>query len=201
MTVTMACRSAAPPPPEPSNVVRAPAPDPERAPDPAPSPTPTPQRASFIGGNLDGWRINLGRLHNPGIGGAGQGEHDGYLHTEPPGEGKTSYFLGSDTFLGDWRGHRALSLWLRSQGGTAYHAGYGMGADVEIWSGNARATRMLPQRPPSTWTRYDLPLEEQHWQVHGASFSEILSQVTELRIRAEYGVGRDTTGLDEVLLY
>jgi hypothetical protein len=78
-----------------------------------------------------------------------------------------------------------------------------MYGDVFIANGTKTAMLLFPERPPASWKTFDIFLtEDQGWVFGGGAttLSDILINVTDLQIRAEYGVGMDQSGLDNVEL-
>ncbi len=72
--------------------------------------TPTVQ-SDFNDGTLDGWTLGInGPFENPGSGGADGGAGDGFLFAVPPSDGRTSYFLAPEKFLGNWLEQEIISI-------------------------------------------------------------------------------------------
>lgn len=159
--------------------------------------------STFDGTSTDGWTLHLGTLENPGSGGSGGGADNGYLYAEPPGENRTSYFVAPAAYHGDWREYNTLNFELWSSGGSYYTSGYSMYGDVYLANGARTARLMLGSRPGSSWESFIVWLDESEaWTLGGGatSLEEVLFNVTDFQIRAEYGVGDDETGLDNVAL-
>ncbi|CAG0932489.1 partial Serine-aspartate repeat-containing protein D, partial [Thermoflexales bacterium] len=160
--------------------------------------------AYFSGANLEGWSVNAGALQNPGSGGNDAGSSDGYIRTSAPGDSITSYFVAPPRFHGDWRNYIELKFALWSSGGSYYSSGYSMHGDVYLASGSKTAYRMLPRRPATTWDPFTVLLADTvGWTLGGGatSLTEVLSNITNFQIRAEYGVGTDQAALDSVELF
>ena len=112
----------------------------------------------------------------------------------------TGYFVAPSKFRGDWRGYSELSVALWSSGGDDFTSGYKMYGDIYLVSDGATAQRLLPHRPPEDWETFSVPLSD-GWTLNGAtSLDNVLKNVTDFQIRAEYGVGEDVCGLDNVEL-
>lgn len=157
----------------------------------------------FDGTDTEGWTLYLGSLRNPGSGGSGGGDNNGYLRTSPPNDDRTSYFVAPAKYHGDWRNYTELGVELWSYGGTYYSSGYSMYGDIYIANDDKTAHLFLPRRPASTWDSFVVSLDDTgSWSFGGGatSLAEILSNVTDFQIRAEYGVWADHTGLDNVEL-
>ncbi len=66
----------------------------------------------------------------------------------------------------------------------------------------------VPTNPTTSWKTYTVPLTVQGWHVTTfdgvaatqAQFTQVLSNLTRLRIRGEYNTGEDTGYLDNVYL-
>lgn len=168
-------------------------------------------QSHFNDDGLDGWIINInGPFENPGSGGADGGAGDGYLLSVPPSDGRTSYFVAPELFLGNWLEKEIVLisldiLWDGEDGVRYYTTGeYGSRGDVIISGpgGFARHTWDAPSQ--SNWTNQRISLlNDSNWQMGGGAttVADILEEVTALEIRAEYGVGEDEAGLDNVTLW
>ena len=78
-----------------------------------------------------------------------------------------------------------------------------MHGDIFLASGYATAQRLLSHRPPDQWETFIIPLkDEDEWAFGGGatSLDDVLVNVTDFQIRAEYGEGVDKSGLDNVEL-
>lgn len=157
----------------------------------------------FNNSATDGWSMYLGSLENSGTGGASRDSQDGYLRAALPDDSLTGYYVAPNKYHGDWRRYRELRLQLQSFGGEYYTSGYSMYGDIYIANGRKNAQLLLPRRPTSTWDTFTISLTSSDvWVLHGgaANLNDVLSNVTDFQIRAEYGVGRDYSGLDNVEL-
>jgi len=172
-----------------------------------PTPAPSVIRSStFDGVDMEGWfATDKAKLTNPGAGGSGGGPQNGCLIFHDVGEG-AAYYVAPPKFLGDWRGYSKIKFDIWSSGGdyfSSWPSDPTMREDIFLASGRATAQRLLPQRPPQSWETFVILLiDDGKWTFHGGatSLNDILANVTDFRIRAEYGVGEDESGLDNVEL-
>jgi hypothetical protein len=139
-----------------------------------------------------GWRVDIGTLDVSG----------GEISTVAPGDGLTSYYIAPPVFHGDWTGARALVLEKKSSGGTYYAEGYGANGDVVLSGPNGTARFWFEADHSGDWKTFHVPLDGEGWRLDDgtASLAAVLSAVTDMRIRAEYGVGEDTSALRGVML-
>jgi tetratricopeptide (TPR) repeat protein len=157
-------------------------------------------RSDFDGADVDGWTPYRAAFANPGSGGSGGGTGNGYLVVTED-VSNTGYFVAPAIYHGDWRGAAELQMDLMSSGGKYFSSGYGMVGDVAIYNGGRCAWRLLPTRPPGSWQRFVVPfVNDGKWKFMGGAtnLDDVLMNVTDFRIRAEYGVGADECGLDNV---
>lgn len=157
----------------------------------------------FDGTDTEEWTLYLGSLQNPGEGGSG-GIGNGYLQTSPPGDSRTSYFVASAQYHGDWSTFTELRFEMWSYGGTYYTSGYSIYGDIYLENNGKSAQLLLPRRPAATWDRFIVRLDgTENWTFGGGatSLQEVLNNVTDFQLRAEYGVGVDHTGLDNVEIF
>jgi len=159
--------------------------------------------STFDGVETDGWTLLLGSISNPGSGGNGGGDGNGYLQAVVAFDGETSYYVAPEAYHRNWTRFRELYLDLRSSGGTYNTTGYGMYGDIFLANGQLTAQRLLDHRPPPQWETFVIPLiDDGNWTLGGGTtnLSEVLSNVTDFQIRAEFGVGADESSLDNVKL-
>jgi hypothetical protein len=204
------CQQATPPAPPPSPMplpTDTPQPTATFTPTPEPTdtpvPTPIPITSSFDGADTAGWRVSPGKVTNPGEGGNSGGENDGHLEVKAPGDNRTSYYIAPPNFYGDWTAYSELSVDLWSHGGPDYTSGHGARGDIYLANGNMTAQRLLPYGPPENWETFVVPLtDDEQWTFGGGatSLADVLRNVTDFEIRAEYrrGAERDSSGLDNV---
>ena len=158
--------------------------------------------SDFDNGGLEGWSSLQMAIANPGYGGSGGGTGSGCLVVTED-KSNTGYFIAPATYHGDWRGVSELQIDLRSSGGKYFSSGYGMVGDVAIYSGKKCIWLVLPNRPPGDWQRFVVALSPgSKWNYGGGAtnLDDVLKNVTDFRIRGEYGVGKDECGLDGVKL-
>ena len=137
------------------------------------------------------WRLNLGVEEH----------REGALYASPPNEGLTSYFVAPDDLLGDWTGRSTISFEKMSHGGDYYPPdSYGALGDVVLRNGEMTAHFTIEQDHSGDWRLFTVPLGESGWVLSGGAqtVDEVLVQVTDFRIRAEYGVGTDYSALRSV---
>lgn len=141
---------------------------------------------------LNGWTVDFGPFEITGD----------QIDAKPAGDGHTSYYLAPGDFIGDWSGYGALAFEKKSWGGRYYGPdNYGASGDVIIESGRGRARFDIAEDHSGEWQSYQVPLSGSGWTVTGAeSLGAILSNVTDFKIRAEYGAGEDFSGLRKVRL-
>lgn len=162
--------------------------------------------SSFRNGSLDGWTATrVSSTSNPVNGICGTIISDpGYLCVAPGGDGLTSYFSAPIDFRGDLTSFGVLKFRIQAKGGAYYSTGSGSIGDIVISSGAGTATYFFSSnnRPDDSWKDFSLSfIEPIGWQIDGASsLEDILVDVQMIQIRAEYGVGVDYTGLDDVAM-
>lgn len=139
-------------------------------------------------GDMSGWTVNYGIAE----------EAAGWISTDPPSEGKTSYYIAPASLLGGWTGYRGLSFEKKSSGGT-YQDPYSYGGDGDVVIESSRGTARFIIEPDHTgnWRQYSIAFGGEGWSLSGGaqSVGELLGNVTGFRIRAEYGAGKDSSAL------
>ena len=165
--------------------------------------------SNFNGGTTDGWtvtNVDAATVSTDGNCGLVEVEPDpGFLCADAnDSDGGTSYFIAPSQFRGDLNVYSSLSFDLVANGGSFFNSGFGFDGDVVISNGVSTASYIFPENgaPTSEWTTYQISLTDtESWVVDdGAALPTVLQSVSELRIRAEYGVGEDSAGLDDVAL-
>lgn len=145
------------------------------------------------GGDMSDWTVNFGIAELA----------YGWIATDPPSEGKTSYFIAPASLLGDWSGYSGLSFEKKSSGGT-YQDPYSYEGDGDIVIESSRGTARFTIEPDHSgnWRQYSIDFSEKGWSVSGSAqtMAELLGDVTGFRIRAEYGAGKDYSALREFRL-
>jgi hypothetical protein len=177
---------------------------------------PQPLAASSFEGGAEGWSViatqqpkkgkTLGLLFKATGGNVG-GVGSGFLSTTDPGRGIT-YWRASAEFVGE----KAAAL-----GGTLSFDLMQSSADAQVKSPDVvlvganglELVYTLPKHPSSRWTRYHVLLDGRAgWRVKtpaGApataeQMGAVLGNIADLRVRAEFRSGPDTSGLDNVRL-
>ncbi|MFZ5483080.1 MAG: hypothetical protein ACOZB0_02515 [Pseudomonadota bacterium] len=153
-------------------------------------------RIDFSSARLQGWQGDHARLSTPSQGGP---DGKGYLHAFAPGEGVTGYFIAPATLHGDWRGVKALKLAVMSQNGKpAAPYSYGGRGDIHLSNGSKTASYVFPKPVSERWQTFSVPLDSgAGWRLGGGarSLDEVLANVSEFHIRAEYILGDSKAGL------
>ncbi|MCA9840255.1 MAG: hypothetical protein KC422_25315, partial [Trueperaceae bacterium] len=131
---------------------------------------------SFPDSSTQGWTLNYGELRNS----------DGYIGTDAPSEGVTSYYIAPSGFHGNWTGYRQLSFDLFSTGGSYYSdleaGGYG---DVFLVNGEMIAHRSISNPHDDQWHTFNIPLYDDGLWVFGGgatSLEMVLSNITNFQI-------------------
>ncbi len=149
--------------------------------------------AATTGGSMAGWTVDFGGFE------ATPEE----VTAEPASDGYTSYYIAPPELLGGLRVAKAITLDKKSWGGAYYKTGEsGAEGDVVIASGDSKAYYDIEVHHSGEWKTFVIPLSGDGWTLReGASSLEaILANVTDLRIRAEYGSGTDYSALRRVAL-
>lgn len=148
----------------------------------------------FDANTTQGWTSNYGEVSTT----------DGFLETTAPGDSLTSYYIAPNRYHGSWTSYTQLSFDLVSTGGSYYSdldfGGYG---DIYLANGSKIAHRSILNPHDGNWRNHTIPLyDDGEWTLSGgaSSLSEVLSNITDFQIRAEYGSGADSSGLDNVRL-
>lgn len=167
-------------------------PDPESKPESGP--TSGPAKPTDNSGTMSGWSVDSDVVESTA----------GEISTSPPSDGVTSYYRAPASLLGDWSGFSRLSFDKKSSGGRSYASPdeYGADGDVVIESPHGTARFDIEPDHSGNWRTYRIPLSGDGWKLGGGarSLAEVLTNVTGLRIRAEYGVGKDESALRAVRL-
>jgi hypothetical protein len=159
--------------------------------------------STFDGQALEGWTAYRQKIENPGAGGSGGGSNNGCLIVTGD-RANTGYFIAPQRYHGDWRKYSRLEIDLWSAGGKYFDSGYQMQGDILLSAGSAYAWRLLPSRPPEQWKTFLIALDDDgQWTFGGGAtcLTDVLANVTDFRIRGEYGVKKDQCGLDNVRLF
>ena len=133
------------------------------------------------------WAVNFGDINIV----------ESHIETSPPSDGSTSMYIAPSRFLGDWSSFSALYFDKRSSGGSYYIPSE---KDVVLKNGNLVARYVIAEHHDDTWHSYTVPLFDEGWTLEGGADSllDVLINVTEFHIRAEYGDGVDRSALANV---
>ena len=149
----------------------------------------------FNNGSVDNWSLYLGKVQY-------KKSNSGYIKAIPDGDSATSYFVAPNKFFGDLSSKKMLKFDIWSSGGRYFTTGYKSFGDVVIKNGNKTATYNFTSRPSKKWESMEIPLTDNgQWTLSNGteSLNDVLKNVTKIFIRAEYGVGKDYAGLDNVI--
>lgn len=153
----------------------------------------------FDARSTGGWTGYYATLTAPAAGGPSGGA---FLHVFTPGDGTTGYIIAPPGLLGDWRGFGSVSVTMMTGNGPWLDAyTYGGVGDIAITSGSMRASTTFPSRAATVWTRQEIALVDgPDWRFSGGarSLADILANVTDFRIRAEFLSGDATAGFAEI---
>jgi alkaline phosphatase D len=109
------------------------------------------------------------------------------------------FFVSPNSWSGNWT--RFIGSTLRFDLKSFLESGTGDVHNVRIYSGTNYAAWDYPITPQTEWTHFEVDLTASNFDrisgTAGASFEGIMSNVTALWIRGDYG-GNDRTGLDNV---
>jgi DNA-binding beta-propeller fold protein YncE len=160
------------------------------------------QVASTFDTGLDGWKING---DNSAVWQATGGNPGGCLDVNDQAVGSMNWAIAPLKFLGDWSGFALTD----SICFDIYEVNTSGGAWVpveHVWIegplGRAWAIDPgLPVPPPSgTWLTARIPVDPAHWTVVSGTWEGLLSNVTSVRVFAEWVDGGETTWLDNMRL-
>jgi hypothetical protein len=145
-----------------------------------------------LDGDMSGWSVSAAEFE------ASASE----ITAKPGGDGGTSYYVAPALAMGDWSHAQVLRLDKKSHGGSYYVDGYESEGDIVLEGPAGRAVYLLPKHHSGEWRHFEIPLNDPGWRLsQGAdTLADVLSSVTALRIRAEYGAGTDHSGLRNVNL-
>jgi hypothetical protein len=152
-----------------------------------------------FGAGLDGWTaVGDGSISWQSTG----GNPGGFLRAVDPASGPNTDAAAPAKFPGDWRAYEGtgtisadatiISGGAVSDGMEFLLAGPG-GAAHHRWPTSAGP-------PHGAWATFSLPIEESAPEVTSGTWSDLLANVTSLRIDLEHVTGTETTGLDNVVL-
>lgn len=158
---------------------------------------------TFASGEKEGWAVSSATLATFSEGGSGGGNNNGYIGVTLPTDGMTSYYVAPRKFRTNWLTYDQLSFDVFSSGGEYFTGESPNRGDVFLANGAFTAQRLFANRPGTEWESFVIPLSDDGgWLLGGGatSLDEVLRRVTSFQIRAEYGMGTDSSGLDNVRL-
>ena len=159
--------------------------------------------STFDNTDTENWAVSSATLSNPGEGGSGGGTNNGFIEVMLPTNDVTSYYVAPRKFRTDWRNYDKLSLDLFSSGGDYFTSESPNRGDIFLANGPLTAERLFPNRPANEWESFVIPLSDDgEWILGGGatSLEDVLRRVTSFQVRAEYAMGKDASGLDNVRL-
>lgn len=166
--------------------------------------TPKPAAARRIGfaqGGTGGWTGDHATLSNPG---AGAPDGRGFLSAYTPGDGVTGYVIAPAELLGDWRGHSGLQVTLvTGEGRQVDPYDFGGRGDVYLANGAMTASRPWDRQVGAAWQTETVRFDDAAgWRLGGGArqLSDVLANVTEFQLRAEFLEGDAEAGIHEVVL-
>ncbi|MDD3642749.1 MAG: FlgD immunoglobulin-like domain containing protein [Candidatus Krumholzibacteria bacterium] len=160
------------------------------------------QVASTFDTDLDGWKING---DNTAVWQATGGNPGGCLDVNDQATGGMNWAIAPRKFLGDWSGFAltdsiCFDIYEVNTSGGAW-------VDVEhIWiegpGGRAWTKNSGLAIPPPTgvWLNAKIPIDPAYWTVTEGTWEGLVSDVTSVRIFAEWVDGGETTWLDNIRL-
>ncbi len=125
------------------------------------------------------------------------------IYASPHIDGQTSYFISPTSFHGNWVGLKWIRFELKSSGGSYYlPQSRGADGDVVLRNGNMKATYQFDRNHNGPFARYDVPIMSTRWRLSGGArtLNDVLRNVTEFKIRAEFGIGEDYTTIRNIHL-
>lgn len=155
-----------------------------------------PDRFTGFDAATDGWRAstNTALVTHMATGGS----PDGYLRGAGPAGTNVWFFLSPTSWSGDWSAYRVLKFDFSMP--SRHYPDQDRAGMVTIVGGNGQEMTWTGSAPLWTWTHYEVSLTPEAFGVDPATFNNILAQVVELRILAEFTASTETVGLDNVLL-
>lgn len=125
-----------------------------------------------------------------------------YLFHNSPGDNRTSYFIAPLDYLGDMTTVETMSFDLNSVGGRYYDSGFDFQGDVVLEGAGLHAEITIDHPHDGEWYFYEIPISggAASWGMSELEWRLLLSDVDNLRIRAEYGVGSDDVLLADFAL-
>ncbi len=168
---------------------------------------------STFDADAEGWTVSVGGssfIHHATGGASG-----GYIQAEDSLKDDFFYFIAPEAFHGDrsraYRSHLAFDLLIRYIGKPENKSMSKRTDAVVITGGGKSIAAGVPVLPKlNEWTHYNIPLcGLGHWRrvdrpgsppASEQDILDVLSDINDLRIRGEFMGGKDTAGLDNVVL-
>lgn len=132
------------------------------------------------------------------------GNPGGYIRAEDMGQGQAWYFVAPSYFLGDKTASFGHTL---SYDQRTSHPGTSSNKDIIITGGGIKIWYDVPNNPGVNWTHISVVLDVPGWKYVGSNmpvtltdFMTVLSDITEIRIRAEFSSSLDEGALDNVVM-
>ncbi|MBM3882392.1 MAG: hypothetical protein FJ387_22160 [Verrucomicrobia bacterium] len=126
------------------------------------------------------------------------GTPNGYLAGTRAGATAAWYFVSPVSWSGDWSGYRVLKFDFAIP--SRHYPEAGQAGIAVVVGANGQEMSWTASTPLWTWTHYEVSLTPAAFGVGSATFASIMAQVREVRILAEYTLGTEIVGLDNVLL-
>lgn len=156
-------------------------------------------------GSMDGWSmVGTGTLSHAPTG----GNPGGYILATDQVGGPPMYFLASPAYHGDRSAAygRVLRFDLKWEPG-ADADGPVDAVEVLLWGAGASLAASLAASPAEAWTRYSVRLDTSGGWLQGpaglpateAEIRQLLADLEQIWIRAEFVSGLESTGLDNVV--
>lgn len=155
------------------------------------------QQVRFDGRSIGGWQIENGILSISRNAGPDGGA---VLAANTPGDYANGYYIAPEDVLGDWRFFGGLQATLRMTSGSGrYFEGFDEGArgDFYIANGAMSASIIFDNRIETSWLTQSVRFDDPSWVLAGGaqSLDDVLVNVTDFHIRAEYLVGDTSSEL------
>lgn len=161
---------------------------------------------STFDAGAEGWTV-AGDVATPVQWFADGGNPEGHIRAVDAARGGVTYFQAPDAYLGDQSGAINTNLSFDLQQTISGSPNPFNSNDVVLVGGGLTLVFDTAMNPNiGSWSHYEVPLAAPSWHVStlagpvatDAQFSQVLSNLDALRIRAEYQTGFDTGYLDNV---
>jgi hypothetical protein len=129
---------------------------------------------------------------------ASGGLPDGHLRGTGPSGTNSWYFVSPASWSGDWSGYKVLKFDFSIP--SRHYPDAGQAGMVVIVGTNGQQMTWTASTPLWTWTHYEVDLSSDAFGVSQTVFDGIMTNVSELRILAEFSTSTETVGLDNVLV-